>query len=265
MKKRKKKAEAGEEVTVTISKVSTRRVTVKLLGQGPGMICHALSPEVRRALLFPPAKKNEAEKRASLKHKPLDEYRGSMYKTNKGPTRIYQPAVSFKKGIAATALDIPGATKAQIGRLTWAVGDNVAIHGIPQMFMAVTRNSDPGHTPDVRTRAILPEWCCEITIEFLHPTLKEMDVVNLLAAAGIINGVGDFRQQKGAGNYGQFIIVGTKELPTWKRIAKAGSRAAQDKAIAKPGYYDIETEELYEWFVAEVKRRGMKPKEPKDE
>jgi len=245
-----------EVIEVSIPKVATRTITARLMGQSP-LIFHAMSGKVRQELLLPSPKKNAAERKTTLKHNPLREFRGSLYLAQDGPTALYQPAVSFKKAMAAAALDIPGATKSQIGRLTWAVGDQVPIYGVPALFMSVVRNSDMARTPDVRTRGIVREWCCEITVEYLYPALKETSVVNLLAAAGIINGIGDFRQQKGSGNYGQFVIAGKAESKKWSEIVKAGGRKQQDKAIAAPDYYDHETEELYAWFLEEAKRREL--------
>ena len=93
------------------------------------------------------------------------------------------------------ALDLPGARKAQIGRLVQVkegtYRDLIPIYGEPQLLMSVTRSADMNRTPDIRSRCIIPNWAAQITISFVLPTLRETAVVNLLAAAGITAGVGD--------------------------------------------------------------------------
>jgi hypothetical protein len=108
-------------------------------------------------------------------------------------------------------------------------------------------------TPDVRTRAIFREWCLPATIQFVKPQLSEKAIMQLLSNGGIIVGVGDFRQEKGKGNFGQFEIVTEVEC---RSIIKAGGLKQQDSAIKEPKCFDADTEELLGWFKEEVKVRG---------
>ena len=71
----------------------------------------------------------------------------------------------------------------------------------------------------------------------------------------MVAGVGDFRQEKGKGNFGLFDLVDAGDR-TWQRIARNGTRAAQESALIDPIYFDEESEELIVWFDAEIKRRG---------
>ena len=73
----------------------------------------------------------------------------------------------------------------------------------------------------------------------------------------MVSGVGDFRQEKGKGNFGLFDLVGADD-PTWRRIAKAGVRDAQDAALNDPEFFDEESQELFTWFEEEINRRGRK-------
>jgi hypothetical protein len=73
----------------------------------------------------------------------------------------------------------------------------------------------------------------------------------------MVSGVGDWRQEKGSGNFGCFKLVGADD-PDFVRITKKMGRKAQAEALANPEYYDAETEELLSWFDAETKRRGFK-------
>jgi len=177
-------AKKKTEESIDIMEMTQGRLTVRLLGKTP-LVLNAMSKKIIEGLLLP-SKKNAAERAATLKHNPPEEYRSSVYRsmTNDAPTRIVFPSVAFKAALADAAKDIPGAAKAQIGRLTYVEGDTVSIYGIPQISMMVTRMADMNRTPDVRTRAIVPEWACEFSLTYLTPILKEITVVRLLAAAG---------------------------------------------------------------------------------
>jgi len=246
-----------ETATVDIVQLSTRTIEVNLVGITP-FICNAMSAKVRQTLLLPPKKKNRAEKESTLKHEPYDEYRSSPYysKDADAPTRIICTAGSVKQAMANAALDIPGARKTEIGRLSWIVERDIPLFGVPQIFCSVTRNSDMARTPDLRTRAIIPEWAMRLSVQFVAPNLNETAVANLLAAAGLVCGLGDWRQQKGKGNHGQFRLTAHDD-PELLRIMKTGGRDAQEAALSDPTPFDIETEELLEWFDAERRRRGF--------
>jgi hypothetical protein len=246
------------ETEVNIIEINQGYLTFFVRGLTP-FIFNAMSEKAKHELLYPKGKKTTADKAQSFKHNPLEEFRGSVYRTrdNKASTRLIFPATAFKKAMGTAALDIPGAKKAQIGRLVWVRGDMVEIYGIPRLHMSVVRSADMNRTPDIRTRAILTEWACKITVQFVKPAINEQSISNLLAAAGVTVGVGDFRQEKGAGNYGQFALVPDKDAD-FARIVKTGGLKQQDAALESPEMYDIETEQLYAWFNAEILRRTGK-------
>ena len=241
--------------TIEVDPVRVGRVTVWLKGTTP-MICNCMSAKVRRALLCPSGRKGKAEREQSLKHDPLAEYRDSMKKrAGDGPTRILVPAPAPKGAMAEAAKETKGTNAKQIGRLVNAVGTDCDLYGVPQMFMSVVRSADINHTPDIRTRALLPEWCMQVTLLFVKPQLSEKSILQLLCNAGVIIGLGDFRPEKGKGNYGQFEVVTEADC---KSIIKSGGMKQQDAAIRDPKCYDADTEELFSWFDSEVDRRGKK-------
>lgn len=252
------KAKTVNEQSIDVMEVSRGRIDFFLIGKSP-LICNAMSEKAKRELLVPSAKKNAAAKAASLKHDVLDEYRSSVYRSRdpEGPTEIVMKATAFKGALMSAALDLPGTSKAQIGRLAYVEGDEVAIYGVPEIMLAVTKSADMKRTPDVRTRAIIPQWCAAVSVIFTKPILKDRDVVNLMAAAGITQGVGDWRVQKGSGNYGQFALVEPSDKE-FKKIIGDGGRDQQRAALNDPVPYDSETESLLAWYEVEVKRRGFK-------
>jgi hypothetical protein len=240
-----------------VLQVTQQTVTYRILGRTP-LVCNAMSAKVKQGLILP-AKKNKAEQQATMKHNPPEEYRSSVYRSPEGPSRIVFPAVGFKRALADAAKDMPGAAKAQIGRLTYVTGEYVPIYGVPKLWMAVTRMADIAHTPDVRSRAIIPEWASELTLTFITPILKAVTVANLLTAAGLMRGIGDGRPEKGWGSYGQFEIVGNDEQrKRWEKLVKTGGTTAQDVALRDPHPYDAETAELLAWWQTESVRRGFK-------
>ena len=252
------KKQDRKEEPIEIVEINTGEIEIYVVGKTP-LICNRLSEKARRELLLPKGRKNAAEKASTLKHDPLGEFRASPYtlKEETAPTLIALPGSAFKSAGRDAALRMPGGNKTEMGQLTWVTEWNVPIYGIPQIFSTIVRSADQNRTPDVRTRAILPEWCAVLHYTFVKPMLRETAVVNLLAAGGIICGVGDFRQQKGSGNFGQFRIVAADDAD-YRRIAKEGGRAAQRAAMDDPTAYDEETEELLSWYDAEAKRRGFK-------
>jgi hypothetical protein len=250
------KKDEGNEVFIT--KVDQGVADFCIVGTAP-LICNRMSSKVMQELLLPRGRKTAAEKAGSLKHEPLIEYRNSPYVSldDNNPTRIQLLASMFKGAMKTAALDIPGAKKAQIGRLTYVESDRVNVYGVPQIFMSVTRSADMNRTPDVRTRAILPEWALRISIRYAQPIIKLQSVANLLAAGGITSGVGDWRVERGSGSYGTYQIV-SEDDPEYLRIIASGGREVQDEALANPTAYDDETEELLSWYDVEAKRRGFK-------
>jgi hypothetical protein len=245
-----------ESVEITVLDIDVDRMPVYIIGRSP-LIFNAVADKARRELLLPWGRKTAADRAGSLKHEPLLEYRNSTYRyrDNDRPTRLFFKPEAFKKAMATAALDLPGTKRTEIGRLCWVEGIKIDVYGIPMMKMDVVRSADVARTPDIRTRAILPEWVVAIDINFVRPKLREPTVHKLLMAAGITVGVGDFRQEKGAGSFGQFKLT-TPDDPDFQRIMKTGGRVAQDSALHEPQYWDTETEELYTWFTEELERRG---------
>ena len=239
--------------TIEVEPLKVGRMTVWLKGQTP-LICNRMAAKAMRSLLMPSGRKTKAEKEQNLKHDPMTEFRNSMdLRKDDGPTRIVFPAPAVKGSMASAALETKGTSKAQIGRLVWVSGYSIDVYGVPQLLMSVVRSADMNHTPDVRTRAILAEWCMPVTICFVQPQLNETTIAQLLSNGGIIVGLGDFRQEKGKGNYGQYSVATEAEC---KGIVAAGGRKAQDKALADVTCFDDASAELLAWYTAELKRLG---------
>ena len=247
----------SQDATINIAEVTEGKIVFCLLGTSP-LISNRVNNKASRELLYPGARKTAADKAAHAKHDPIQEFRDSPYRMRdpKAPTVLAVPPSWFKQGMCSAALDTPGAKKAQIGRLVTTPWDLMPVYGRPQLFMAVVRSADMNKTPDIRTRAILPEWACRLEVTFQKPILRDQSVINLLAAAGRLSGCGDWRQQKGSGSFGAYKIVPESDKE-FQRVLKLG-RSEQQDALDDPVPYDEDTAQLLSWFVAEAKVRGQK-------
>lgn len=249
------KATESREVRIEIPQIRKGRITAWVVGERP-FICNRMSEKARRQLLLPSGRKTAFEKQSSLKHNPVAEFQASPYLLDDtAPTYIGAFSSGFKVAMATAALDLPSAKKAQIGRLVYVAYDYTPLYGRPYLFMSVTRSADMAHTPDIRTRAILPRWAAKLTISFVEPILNKQAIYNLLAASGVTVGVGDWRPEKGKGDYGQYRLANDDD-PELLEIIKE-DREVQKEAMANPQPYDGETASLLEWATSEAKRRGM--------
>lgn len=251
-----RKAETSSEIQVI--EVVKGQIDFCILGTSP-LIMNRMSQKVWHELLAPKGKKNAAEKASSLKHDPIKEFRDSPYiiENKAAPSLLGILPTAFKGAMLTAALDMPGTKRTQMGRLLTVDWDMQPVYGIPKVFMSITRSADMNKTPDVRTRAILPEWACRLTVTFNKPILREQSVANLLAAAGMQSGVGDWRQEKGSGSFGAFKLVSNDDKD-FLRIVKTMGREVQQEALDNPIAYNAETEEMLAWFDVEIKRRGFK-------
>jgi hypothetical protein len=254
-----KRVEPKEEM-FSIQPLELGQVRMFVLGTSP-LVMNRMSKKAREQLLEPDRTMNRAERARTLKHDPAGEFNESIYRCREdgAPTLVHLPNGAFKKAMAQAAIDIPGATKAQIGRLVKIVNPTVHLYGKPFLYMDVVREGGMTKTPNIRTRAKFPRWACEITVQYVRTLIREQDIVNLMAAAGIIVGVGDGRTEKGTFDNGSWEIVAQADR-RWSEIVKEGGRVIQIKAMQQPECIDADSEELLVWHQSEVKRREKEKK-----
>lgn len=251
---RKTATKKGKTESLDVIQVEQASLTACVLGASP-IILNRISEKALHELLYPSPPKSTADKKTSMKHNPLKEYQSSPYKSrsNESPTRLLVRGASFVEALRSVALDIPGSNKTEVTRSTSVPGEYVELYGIPKLFMTPARNSDRNRTPDLRTRAIVPEWACYVTVSCTTPVMNINTVAQFLAAAGLMRGIGDWRPEKG-GVFGKYQIVDADDK-RFLKILKSGGRVAQDVALQKPSFYDLDSEELFNWFEGEKKRR----------
>lgn len=250
-----KKPEVTSEISITT--LVEGQMQFCIVGTSP-LIFNRLSEKAKQQLLAP-ERKTAAAKASSMKHDPIEEFRASPYRMRnpKAPAVLAVLPTMFKQGMCTAALRSPGAKKTEIEQLVRVNWENIPVYGIPKVFCAITRSADMNRTPDVRTRALLPEWACHFEVRFEKPLLREQTIADLLSTAGRIAGICDWRQEKGSGAYGAYRLCSADD-PDFLRIMKTGGRAVQQEALDNPEPYDDDTSELLAWFDVEMKRRGFK-------
>lgn len=255
-------------VEIPISPVVFGEFRVAIIGTTP-LIMHKFSDKARRELLLPRGTLTQMEKDTTLKHEsPVVEAKAcaETIRNATAPTLFGMPAGAVKGGLASTALRLPKVKKTEIGQLVFirtAYANLIPMYGLPYLFTTMVRNSGMQRTPDVRSRVIFPVWAMEFDIRYIKPNLTEKKVVDLLHSSGMICGLGDWRAEKGKGDYGSFEIVASAEdRVRFDEIKATMSREAQEKTFENLPYYDDDTAELAQWYEAEVAARGRDHEDP---
>jgi hypothetical protein len=247
---------------ITIQELSFGQYRVGIIGTKP-LLMHRFSDKARRELLLPRAKMNQVEKETTLKHdSPVQEAKDAaiISRYPDSPAFFGMPAGAIKGGLATAALRMPGVKKTEIGQLAFVLTDNddnlIPIYGIPKLHMSMVRNSGMNRTPDVRSRLIFPVWAAEFTVRYIKPNLTELAIARMLHAAGMICGLGDWRAEKGKGDYGSYEVVDETIADRFEQIRETAGRVAQEAAYNDLQAYDAETAELVDWYHNEVEARG---------
>jgi hypothetical protein len=238
--------------TVEIHTLKQGRIKLRMIGQTP-LYFNSMGAKAWRDLLVGSGKKTAAEKK-EIKHNPEQEFRDSVYKKAKGDTFLCFPAAGVKGAMSTAALETAGITKTSVQRLIFLPESQIQIWGKPYLKMDIVRSADMNKTPDVRTRAYLPNWCAEIEIRFVTPTLSATSIVSLLTNAGTVVGIGDFRQEKGRGSYGTFSVASSENMgdqqAIWDDITQ-DDRSVQELAMEHPECADEQTRELMQYIQEE--------------
>lgn len=250
-------AKTQEMAEIEIAEIKTSVVGFNMIGTSP-LIMHRFAFKAWQELLLPTRRgKNQTDLDENLKHDPFGEYRECLYlnREDDAPTLFHVPAGMIHGAIKSAALDMKGTKKTEIGRWVTVAGAGVLnVYGTPQLFTTMARNSGMNSTPDVRTRAIFPQWAIRmVMLEYKRLPLTDAAVLNLMAAAGVTVGCGDWRPQKG-GSYGKFRLCNDDD-PLFQQIMAEQGRPAQQAAYDDPEYYDGDTRAIIEWFRAEIVRR----------
>lgn len=249
-------AKKTEPTTLHIDPLKRGRVTFNLIGTTP-MYFNAMSVKAKRTLLIGGGRKTAAEKR-ELKHDPEREFRDSVHRMPDGPTLLGFPAAAIKGAMMTAALETAGVTKTSVARLIFLPELKLRIWGKPFLKMDVVRSADMNKTPDIRTRAYLPRWAATIDVAYVTPSLSAHSIASLMTNAGLIVGLGDFRQERGRGAFGCFDVLGEDlgdRQAEWDELMAEG-REVQSLALDEAIPADEDTEDLLGFLSEERERRA---------
>jgi hypothetical protein len=243
------------ETEIQVPKLTQGVARLRIIGTTP-LFQNRMANKAKETLLVGGKRKTAAD-RVKIKHDPVAEFRSSAEILPDGPTALGLRVTAVKGAMCTAALETAGITKTSAQRLLFMPGDFSALYGTPLLRLDVVRSADINRTPDVRSRAFLPRWGAEIEIRYITPQLSISAVVALLCNAGILVGVGDFRQEKGKGSFGSFRVLGDgQDDPEWDDLVTNHGREAQERALADPDFADQDTADLMEFFSAEVIKRA---------
>jgi hypothetical protein len=256
-------AKKSDESTLLIRELSRGYGSFPIIGTTP-LIFNRMTEEAMKELLYPAPKKRSGSSE-KLKHDPRSEYAASMFTADDcdqppvieglPATHIVMPGSALKKAVCRSALDHPDVKKTEIERLVSVPDDFVPIWGVPQLMIKIVRCGGFTKTPDTRTRAILKKWATVVRYEWVAPILSASSIANLLNLAGQNVGIGDWRQEKGAGSFGSFRVCSLDD-PEFKAILATGSAEPQIEAIKHPDFYNNQSRRLVHWFDRVVLERG---------
>src|SRR5262245_34454892 len=135
------KTSTSREETITVTPIALTEMKFNLVGVTQ-LVPHSTSAHAKGQLLFPAPKKNAAEKATTMKHEPWTEFREAAYRFSNeeaGETRLYMPAGAIKGALKDVAIDMVGARKSQVGRLTTVLGVKLPLYGVPKIYTTMVR------------------------------------------------------------------------------------------------------------------------------
>lgn len=170
---------------------------------------------------------------------PLSKFRDSLFciEGDAGPTRLYWPAPHFKGAMMGGASG--AAEKRDVRRHVLVRPDKIRLYGIPLLSIRL-RPTFRSERVNMEARAVIPHWCCKLTIWFGGPMRDAKDII---ASAGDVGIGGDLRE-----GHGRFRIVGPDDVSDFARIVESAGLAVQDRAITNPELHGEITQELYAWL-----------------
>lgn len=228
---------------------------LRIIGETP-LFQNRMAQKAKMTLLVGSRRKTAAE-RVDIKHSPYEEFRDSAEILASGPTALGLRIVAVKAAMCTAAIETPGLTKTSCQRLLFMPGEFAALYGTPKIRLDVVRSADINKTPDIRSRCYIERWAAEIEVQHVLPQMPVSAVATLACNAGVLVGVGDFRQEKGKGAFGSFrVITPETDDDEWDDLVVNHGREAQVAALENPEPADRDTADLLDFWQQEAARRA---------
>jgi len=192
---------------IILPKIRKRWLDVTVQGITP-FLSHRFSPEAIEEM------EGKKEKRAKGTRKAKDPkalYLQSLYPVPGAANSVYGiPAVAFKQSMVRACRHKADRSMAEMKGIIFVEGYILPIRDSkPEMDSRIARIRG---TADLRHRGVFRgPWKVDLSIRIIADTVSPEEVLELLALAGELVGVGDYRPEK-AGEFGRFEIIGSPEL-----------------------------------------------------
>lgn len=214
------KKAAAETINVTIPKIETENLQVRIIGDSP-FIMHKWAEKAKKEMLDKQTK--QASKGKEAKDPEMDFYH-SLYWLNdgindsttkeeyaellkSGKARFGFPSVALK----ACAIDA-GYQQGIIPKKTTAKGafhiddEFIEIEGTPDIREDMVKVGAQTKTADIRYRGEFKKWSAIVNIKYNKNAISAPQICNLINIGGFANGIGEWRPQRN-GNYGRFHVA----------------------------------------------------------
>ncbi len=195
---------AGKPTVIAVNEPNIKEMVVTLIGDSP-LIVHRFSEKAKRMMLEKQQKKAAKKKEA---RKPREEFEQAKYKLTSGKDGF--PSLAIKQAIIGAARFVDDLPMTVIRGAVFVQCDEqetglIAIKTPKKAKMVEDIVRIGQGTSDLRFRPYYYDWTMKVTIKFDEDILSLEQVVNLLARAGLSQGIGEWRPERN-GQSGQFHI-----------------------------------------------------------
>jgi len=200
----------AEAVVITIPRIETRTMAVRLVGDSP-LIVHAWSAKAIQMMLDSQMKKPKQAKEAK---NPFLDFVDSLYWMSQRPAEPTEadvaagtfgfPCVAFKAAAVGACRFSDGIKMTEARGAFHVDGELARIESAPPVMRQDMVRVGMG-TADVRFRGEFTTWATTLSVTYNAKSLSPEQIVNLFNLAGFGVGVGEWRPEKD-GSYGRFHV-----------------------------------------------------------
>lgn len=195
----------GKKEVVNIERPNFEVLGATIKGTSP-LIVSKFSEKAKKQILDKQMKK-AAKKKES--RKPEKEFEAAKYLTSDGKDGF--PALCVKLAMVDSARFVDGVPATVLRGTVFVVPDDMETGLVYiksrkcKMVEDVVRLQGMGRPADLRFRPYYYDWSMKLSIKYDKDILSREQVMNLLARAGVSNGLGEWRPERN-GQFGMFEV-----------------------------------------------------------